>query len=451
MNNIEYSRRSFIKQQSLLGLGMLAFGLPGGFVKAAGATPATDPVIGTLGAMTLKQLRDRYHTALFDQFIPNMDALVIDHEYGGFMCNVDIITRERKSDAKSAWYEGRGLWTYSFLYNNFGQDPAILKAATGSKDFIIKHIIRDTPADGEFWPASYNRTGTEASGEGNIYGHLFIAEGLAEFARASGDEAYYQQAKEIVLDCLRRYDQADYAYHVNYLSADAPRVPGPRVLGHWMVFLRAATQILEQRQDPEIEQLASRCVDAIMNHHLNPEYGLMNELLNHDFSRPDNAFANFSYLGHAIETLWMVMFEAGRKKDQALFRTASAAFCRHVKVAADRIYGGFFRSLDHVDQYTWKVDKVLWLQEEVLIGTLFLLEHTGDTWAQQCFDDTYQYVQDKFAKPEYAFWISAGNRKLTEFQQVRAEHYHHPRHLMLNLLALNRMVERGGKISGIFD
>lgn len=429
---------------------MLTLGLPGELMKAAAATTAGDPVIADLGGMALEQLRDQYRAALFDQFIPNMDELVIDHEYGGFMCNVDIITRERKSDAKSAWYEGRGLWTYSFLYNNFGKREDILKVATGSKDFIVKHIIRDTVSDSEFWPASYNRAGTEPSGTGNIYGHLFIAEGLAEFARASGDDRYYQQAKTIILDCLRRYDRPDYAYHVNYLSSDAPVVPGPRVLGHWMVFLRAATQILEQRPDPEMEQLAARCVDAIMNHHLNPAYGLMNELLNHDFSRPANAFAHFSYTGHAIETLWMVMFEAARKEDTALFRLASTAFCRHVKVAADHIYGGFFRSLDHVDDYIWKVDKVLWLQEEVLIGTLFLVEHGGDAWARQCFADTYRYVQEKFTKPEYAFWISAGNRKLSEFQQVRAEHYHHPRHLMLNLLALDRMIERGGKVSGLF-
>lgn len=449
MNNIEYSRRSFLKQQSLLGLGILTFGVPG-LIKTAGAAPTADPVIDTLGRLTLEQLRQSYQKALFEQFVPNMDALVIDHEYGGFMCNVDIETRERKSTAKSAWYEGRGLWTYSFLYNNFGNKAEFLKVATGSKDFILNHIIRDTATDSDFWPASYDRTGTATSTGGNIYGHLFIAEGLAEFARASGEEVYYNQAKAIVLDCLRRYDQPDYAYHVSYLSPDAPNVPGPRVLGHWMVFLRAATQILEHRQDPEIEQLANRCVDAIMNHHLNPDYQLMNELLNHDFSRPDNAFAQFSYLGHAIETLWMVMYEAKRKKDQALFRSASDAFCRHVKVAADHIYGGFFRSLDHVDDYRWKVDKVLWLQEEVLIGTLFLIEHTADTWAKQCFEETYYYIQDKFVNSAYAFWISAGNRKLTEFQKVRAEHYHHPRHLMLNLLSLNRIIERGGKPTGDF-
>jgi hypothetical protein len=33
----------------------------------------------------------------------------------------------------------------------------------------------------------------------------------------------------------------------------------------------------------------------------------------------------------------------------------------------------------------------------------------------------------------------------------RVENFHHPRHLMLNLLALERMLRRGGGVSALFD
>ena len=209
--------------------------------------------------------------------------------------------------------------------------------------------------------------------------------------------------------------------------------------------------MLEKKKDAELEALAGRCVDAIMNHHLNPEYDLVNEVLNHDLSRPDNEFSNFSYLGHGIETLWMVMAEAIRKKDAELFEKTSNAFKRHVTVATDDVYGGYFRSLDDVSKHTWKVDKVLWLHEEILIGCLMLIEHTGDVWAQQCFERTFDFVREKFINPDYAFWIPGGDRRLIDHQTGRAEHYHHPRHLMLNLMAINRMIERKGKTAGIFD
>jgi mannose/cellobiose epimerase-like protein (N-acyl-D-glucosamine 2-epimerase family) len=125
-------------------------------------------------------------------------------------------------------------------------------------------------------------------------------------------------------------------------------------------------------------------------------------------------------------------------------------FKRHVTVAHDDVFGGYFRALDHVDNNIWKVDKVLWLQEEVLIGSMFIAEHTGDKWAVQRFNETLKYVREKFAKPDNLFWASAGDRYLKDYAKLRAEHYHHPRHLMLNLISLKRMIKRGGKTSNIF-
>jgi N-acylglucosamine 2-epimerase len=394
----------------------------------------------------LLKYRDRYHADLFDKFLPNMSALVIDHEYGGFMCSVDIETRKQVSSNKSSWYEGRGLWTYSFLYNNVEKNPAYLEVARKSKDFILK----SRPKDDSFWISSFTREGKPNSGPGDIYSSLFVSEGLSEYSKASGESQYLVMAKEIVKSCMERYDRDDYSYHVSYLSPQAPKVPGARVLGHWMIFLRSLTQILEQGPDPEMEKLADRCLDAILNHHLNPKYKLFNELLNHDFSSPDNEFKYFAYTGHGIETCWMLMFEAARRKDRALFKQSTDIFKHHLEVAKDDVYGGYFRCLDHVENNTWKVDKVLWLQEEILIGSLFMAEQTGDPWAQAVFKETFDYVHAKFDKPGDAFWTAGGDRYVDDHIKTRAEHYHHPRHLMLNLMALNRMIEKKGKVISVF-
>lgn len=452
MNNVNNPRRNFLKKNALTGMGLIMTAGLGNYAYGGLSSPHLNPesssesAIMDTGDMNLKQLRDRYHSDLFDHFLPNMDKLVVDHKYGGFMCSVNISTRKQVSSNKTAWFEGRGLWTYSFLYNNLKKDPGYLEIARKSKDFIMK----SRPADDSFWTSSFNREGLPLSGPGDIYSSLFVAEGLAEYAKASGESQYLKIAKEIILSCLKRYDSSEYDYFVAYLTPDAPKVPAPRVLGHWMVFLRAATQILENGPDKDMEIIADRCVDAILNHHLNPEYNLVNEVLNHDLSRTDNEFNQFSYLGHGIETLWMLLFEAARRRDRKLFDRTVDLFKRHVTVAHDDVYGGYFRALDQVDNNKWKVDKVLWLQEEVLIGTLFIAEHTGDTWAKECFKETFAYVHKKFNHPEDAFWISSGDRFLKEYQKVRAEHYHHPRHLMLNLLSLNRMIERKGKKSSLF-
>jgi len=400
-----------------------------------------------LNGLDLNKLHDFYHAELFNRFIPNMDKFVIDHKLGGFMTSVDITNGNQVNSNKTAWFEGRGMWTYSFLYNNIEKNPEYLEIARKSKDFILKHL----PKDDKFITSSYSKDGNSLSGPGDIYSSLFVAEGLAEFAKATNDKQYFKMAKMLILSCLDRYDSPDYDYYVAYLNSDAPKIPGPRVLGHWMVFLRAATQILENGPDAEMEKLADRCLDACLNHHLNPKYNLFNEVLNHDFSRPDNSYKDFAYTGHGMEMCWMLHFEAVRRKDKKLFDRITEVFKTHINVAHDDVYGGYFRSLDHVDNNIWKVDKVLWLQEEVLIGSMFIAEHTGEEWAKKLFNETLEYVLKSFAKPGNLFWASAGDRFVKEYAKTRAEHYHHPRHLMLNLLSLKRMIKRNGKTSGLFE
>ncbi|TMA23582.1 MAG: hypothetical protein E6J87_25020 [Deltaproteobacteria bacterium] len=140
-----------------------------------------------------------------------------------------------------------------------------------------------------------------------------------------------------------------------------------------------------------------------------------------------------------------------RRKDRALFDVLADRFRRHVEVAWDQVYGGVFRNLMHVDTNTWTLDKVLWAQEEVLIGSLLVYEHTGARWAMEMFERTLAYAEATYPLATHGSpaWMYAGNRRV-EFEDFvkrpkRIEHYHHPRHLMLNLLSLERLIARGGK------
>jgi mannose/cellobiose epimerase-like protein (N-acyl-D-glucosamine 2-epimerase family) len=229
-----------------------------------------------------------------------------------------------------------------------------------------------------------------------------------------------------------------------------------------MVLIRIISQMLQQRADLELEKILSHSVDAVLNHHYNPAFQLNNELLNHDYSRPANELSQFVYTGHSIETLWMVLSEAVRTRNRQLFDTAAARFQRHVEVAWDPVYGGVLRSLNDVDQNLWSLDKVLWAQEEVLIGTLCIVEHAGAAWAREMFGKMFAYVRDKYPLQRYGYplWIIHADRKVTFeprppeappfSEEQRVENYHHPRHLMLNLLSLDRMIRRGGTASGLF-
>ena len=398
--------------------------------------------------LILRELRDQYRKDLFTDFLPFMNEFVIDHELGGFMCNTDH-KGVRVNQNKLSWFEGRGIWVYSFLYNNLSREERYLDVARRSIEFTLK----TKPPAGELWPKELTREGKQlTSAEGEIYGDLFIAEGLAEYSKATGKQEYWDMARELLFKCQDIYDRTDYRPTIGqtYLGPTAKSFPGARIQGVWMVLIRLVTQMLEMRSDEKVEKVASRCVEAITKHHYNPGFSLINELLNHDLSRPTDEYGQLVYTGHSIENLWMLMHEAVRLKDRELFNTFAEWFKRHVEVAWDDVYGGTFRNLQHVEKNIWVVDKVLWLQEEVLIGALFIVEQTGAQWAADVFSKTYNYVREKFPLKQHGspLWMYASDRKasLEAFLKMpkRVENFHHPRHLMLNLLSIERMLNRSG-------
>jgi len=120
------------------------------------------------------ELLSLYREYLFNDFLPFMNKYVIDHEQGGFFWNIDrdgsIITTNKR-----AWYDGRGIWVYSFLYNNFGKDPKHLEIARKAVDFVS----RIKPGSTVLWPASYNRGGSPNNDfPQDIYGHRTVLPGL---------------------------------------------------------------------------------------------------------------------------------------------------------------------------------------------------------------------------------------------------------------------------------
>ena len=419
---------------------------------------------GKLAGITLEELREEHRYWLLDDFLPFMDNYVIDHELGGFMCTVDRDGTQLSSN-KRTWYEGRGTWVYSYLYNNIEQNPKYIEIAQKSVDFIMKQ----NPLGKELMPSGYTKEGKPRQDRPDpiFYGDMFVASGFQEFSKIKGNEKYWDMAKDIVLKCVDIYDNRPGYSDLSggsrrrgrpqrssaQQTAQEETMPGverPRIMGHWMVLLNCAQMMLETRQDPEIEKIADRCVDAVMKYHYNPDYGLLNEYLNHDLSRIESDNYGQVCIGHGPETLWMVLYDAVRRKDKVLFDRAADYLRRSVEVFWDDVYGGLLAGLNHVDDYTWNVrQKSAWLQMEVLIGLLCVIEHTGEQWAKDWYNKLHTYVLDKFPLKQYGYplWFAYADRKVTFTEHYnRCEHFHHPRYFMQNLLAIDRIIGRNGKV-----
>lgn len=413
----------------------------------AGGSVAAIPVLAAPRTLNrLGELRDLYHRDLFQDFLPFMDRSVIDREYGGFLCDTDF-DGTRADTYKSPLFEGRGIWVYAFLYTHFGHEERYLDVARRS----IALLRKSQPPEGAFWSAKLNRDGTPAAPAATtIPGDLAIAEGLAAYALAARSQEHLDWAKRLLSRCVEAYDRPDYNPGAGrtFLGPDAQPTPGARNVGSWMLLLRCAAQIREVDKDPQLASLIDRATEAVLEHHFNPAYRLNNEILPHDLSRPAGECAGLVYLGHTFEITWMLLEEAIARRDTALFQTVVERFRRHVEVAWDTVYGGVFHNLRNVDENRWVLDKVLWAQEEVLIGALLVFERTGSDWSRELFERMNAYVRQKYPLKAHGspLWMYAADRRatFTSFAALpkRVENYHHPRHLMLNLMRLNRMAAR---------
>ncbi len=458
-------RRQFLQ---LTGATSALLGTNAALPQAAHAAPDTSATVyddeGKIAGRTLDDMIARYRYDLFDDFLPFMHKHIIDHEYGGFMTNANR-AGEQITTNKRTRYEGRGIWVYAHLYRTLAPEKKYREVARKGLEFIM--AARPEGEDA-LWPNQLTRTGEPLEDEGmliagkryksggEIYDDLFLANGLAEFARATGQDQFRQEALDILTKCERLFEKDDYAPTAPLVymgEIEAPVLPGCRPLGVWMVMIRLATQMLRAGDNKHLLALADRCVESIMKHHYDEKFDLLLEVLNHDMTKPDNAYAQLVYTGHGIETLWMVMDEALRRKDRTLFDDAARLFRRTLDVAWDNVYQGWFRGCRHVDENIWILDKASWVQEEALIGLMMIIEHTGAQWAKDWLRQGYTYVIDNFPLAEhgYALWDLYPDRWVTFVEDFdRIGHFHHPRHLMLNLEALQRIQDRGGKVSEVF-
>ena len=460
-------RRQFLGSAALAS-GLLSLPFAKARAAATSVPPSAGPGAPVVSIETLRRWHDRYEAALFEDYIPFADRYVTDNEFGGFMCDVGP-DGVRTSDEKAARYQARGAWVYAFLYNHFDKKPEYLETSRKALDLFLRY---KRPTMETFLPEYFDRQGNPTKPDSNdIFVDLFLAEALQEYAEATGDDAMWEKAREVLFNAVRLYDKPDFLPEVtiaiyskpgeapaNWAFNGRPLEPlkGARFQAVWFAILRCATQMLEYREEADVRQLADRCVDAVLKHHFNPRFNLTNEFINHDFSRPNNEYEGQVYLGHAMETAWMILYEAVRRRDRKTFDVAAERFRRHVTVATDDVYGGVFRNLANVDTNELSLDKALWCQEEVLIGALSMIEHTGDHWAARRFAELFDYVQANFPVRRHGvespYWVSFSETRIVKFNpkgRMRVENYHHPRHLMENLLALRRIIDRGGAVSGV--
>ncbi len=405
-----------------------------------------------IAGMNLCELRDDYRERFFNRYLPFWDKGGYDRELGGFMCELYEDGSVQK-DEKFIWYQGRAAWVYSFLYNNFGENPKHLEIARKTRDFMVKHMHA---GDG-IWIDSVNRYGKpiESTGQGtsgDIYGAMFAAAGLIEYYHAAGNEEDLDLAKMSVWASMKRYNDPGYAG----IRVSGVEKAGLRSQGHSFMVVWPLTQLLSYIDDPLLEELQAEHTDHIVNDFWNSDYRIVNEHLYHDYTRIP-PFSEHMAQGHSLEALWMVMYEAIRTKNKSLFDISKLRIRHLIEMCWDHIYDGWFSGSFHVhgdEIHPPGPDygmKIMWAHTELLIACLTILEYTGEVWAKEWYERVREYVL-RTMTTDYGIWLQAVDRygknvKRPGISIYRRGNFHQPRCQMMNMLSLQRMIAGGGTLT----
>ena len=370
-------------------------------------SPVNRTAVSEIAGHSLEELRDFHKRELFEEYIKLWDWRGIDWKYGGFLPYYDADGNYTTTD-KEMYYLGRGLWTFSYIYNHFEKHERHLKAARLAKDFLFKYGRNKRG----YWNSLLSQKGKILQGSFNIYGDIYMALGLGEFYKATGDEEARDVAVETVYGVMERIVSPGYQHLYGHGSSHEP---GTKRLGTWQHFLSALTPLLKYTEDEGVERIARMCVRNILEYHWDRRRKVMYEYLNHDFKPfPEESLRHVS-VWHAIQAAWMCMDEALRRGDVEMFRDALEMGRQMVE-----------RAWEYGQKTSGDLD-------DTLVFTALALEHTHESWAIYWFGKS---IDSMYEKPDH--W-------------KRTCLLHHPRRLFFCIEILDRMIERKGMVSDFLD
>lgn len=267
---------------------------------------------------------------------------------------------------------------------------------------------------------------------------------MLQLAAASGRSEDLDLAKRSIRKSVARYEDPAYPGVV----ANGVSETGLRAQGHSFMITWLVTQLLAIDDDPWFRSLLAEHVDHIEGDFWNPEYGLSNETLFHDYTRIPGLETRM-VPGHSIETQWMAADAAitlGQPDRAALFQ---GRMRRLVEMSWDYVYGGVgdtdysvFASAGLPAGAEFGI-KTMWAQTEVLVGMMQVYAETQAPWALDWYERARKFTLETMPT-DYGVWRQAvdrlGNPKERPgISPFRKGNFHQPRYLMMNLRLIRQM------------
>ncbi len=378
----------------------------------------------------LQDYISRYHWDLTESVIPFWLSHSLDREHGGYFTCLDRDGTVYDTK-KYMWLQGRAVWMFSRLYNEWERKQEYLDAATLGINFIRRYG-RDPK--GRFY-FSLTREGQPFFYQRKPYSAVFCMLGLLEYGRATGERTYLDEAVEIfwrIVDWIKEPALMD-----RPVMAGQPPMSG---LANVMVLASMAIELAKFAPDPRYVQVMRDAMDGVRRHYDPTRRILVENVPLEGGSLSHWPEGRLFSPGHSIEVAWFLLHMLEIVPDANLQKLAFDVLEGSLEFGWDKQYGGLYYFMDTEGKPTLQLEssmKLWWPHTEAIYALVLAYTLTREdrwlTWLER----VHAYSYAHFADPQYGEWFGYCDRQGNLTHTCKGGNYkgffHVPRALLYSI------------------
>ena len=348
--------------------------------------------------MDTEKIINLYEKHLFEKILPFWLDYSIDDEFGGYMTWLDREGTLLSTD-KAVWMQGRGVWTFARIYNEFRKEQKYLDAARSGYEFLKNYC---TDNDGRMF-FRMTRDGRPVRKRRYVFSDVFAAAGYAEYFRASGDAKSLELAVKsfsVVYDAFGTPGGIAPKYESKTMNMQAH---SPSMI----IIDLCKTMCLVDDSYDYTGIIHDACM-KVTNEFFKPKLGCLLENIGpkgeYIKDVPEGRLVN---PGHAIESAWFVLEEAIERKDSYLRKKALEILEDSLEIGWDKEFGGIFYFLDSEGYQPYNLEwdmKLWWPHNEALFALLLAHKTTGEEKFANWYGKVHDWSMSHFYDDKYGEW-----------------------------------------------
>ena len=379
-----------------------------------------------------------FEKVLLGNFAPFWTEFSPDKECGGYLSGF-MRDGELFLEDKSVWHQGRCLWMFSKLYNEFGKKPEWLEAAKCGYDFINKYCFAE---NGHMY-FRVTRDGKPLVERRYYFSEAFAVMGYIEYYKATGLE----ESKKRAIDLFDKM-----IYYFTTPGVFQPKVnPNTRKnRGHSMVMIMmsVAQEMRKIESNPKYEKLISDCLDTIIKFFIKPEEKALFETVGPNGERLNSPEGRLINPGHSMETAWFMMREAIHRKDKAIMELAIEVLMWSLELGWDKEQDGILYFVDiegkPVVSLEWDM-KLCWTHCEAMIALAYAYLYTKDEKYMVWLDKIKDYSFKHFSDGDHPEWFGHLHRDGTPVNYIKGSDWKGPFHNVRAFMMLTQLFDKMAK------